>query len=155
MTQDPANDAAPAVEEDDTPSVFDIFETDTAAEEEGKWFDIFGDKSKGEIKLRGFACLKSINVRRRLETKYRRLARGDGSYPDDVQKKMMDEQIAEAIIVDWRGPAWRTKEGPIAYSKESALSIIQKATHLRNRVAQIAGDLDRFRHAEQVDAVKN
>lgn len=160
-TQDTAA-AAPEVAADAQPesgnmSVFDMFETDTAAEEEGRWFnDYFGDRAKGDIKLRGFTSKQSITVRRRLEALYRRHMKPDGSYPQDVSQKMANQQLAEAIIVDWRGPAFRDKDGvALPYSMASALSLLERMPHFRNRVVASAGDLDGFRVAAQADTEKN
>lgn len=151
MTQETA---VPAVE-DDTPSVFDIFETDRSAEEDGKWFDIFGDRGDGEIKIRGFSSKTSVNCRRRLEAKYRKHMKADGSYATDVTQAMIEEQLAEAIIVDWRGRSWKTAEGPLKFSSDAALLILKRAPHLRNKISVLAGDLDAFRTADQDAAIKN
>lgn len=146
---------APECPEDDTPGVFDVFETDRNAEEEGKWFDVFGDRGDGEIKLRGFASKASINCRRRLEAKYRRNMKTDGNYPQEITQRMIEEQLAEAIIMDWRGKSWKTKEGPLKFSPDAALMILKRAPHLRNKISVLAGDMDAFRTADQEAAIKN
>lgn len=154
MIADTPTVAADAVDED--MCVFDIFETDTSAEEDGRWFDIFGDKSKGEIKIRSFGSKASLNVRRRLEARYRRQMKGDGTYPVEVMQKIVEEQIAHSIVVDWRGPAWRNRDGsPLPFSPATVLALVQKAPHLRNKIASLAGDMDAFRAADQEAIVKN
>lgn len=154
-TTTPAVDAVEPVVE--SPSIFDLYETDSTAEEEGRWIlNYFGDRAQGDIKLRGFSSKASIACRRRLDTLFRRHARADGTYPMDIANQMANEQLAQAIIVDWRGPAFRDKAGKaIPFSPAAALEILKKMPHLRNRIAGSAGEMDNFRVAEQAAAEKN
>lgn len=137
-------------------SVFDVYETDSAAEETGRWFDLLGEKGKGEIKLRGFASKPSLAARRRLEATFRRHMGADGSYPIEIMHEMTTRQLAEGIIVDWRGPAWRGKDGvAMPYSPASALDLMTRVPHLRMKIASLAGDLDTFRFKDQEAVTKN
>lgn len=137
-------------------SVFDVFETDSSAEESGRWFDLFGDRGDGEIRLRGFTSKASMNTRKRLEAVFRRQQSADGSYSTEVMNVIICQQLADAIIVDWRGKAWREKDGtPLPFSKENALRLVTLSTYLRNRVAALAGDMDSFRYAAQEEITKN
>lgn len=138
-------------------SVFDMYETDTTDEENGRWFNnYFGERAQGDIKIRAFASKPSIAVRRRLEALYRRHMLPDGSYPQDVSQKMVTEQLSQAIIVDWRGNAFRGKDGqPIPFSVDAAKKLLEKMPHFRNRIVQSAAEMDNFRAVAQDQIVKN
>lgn len=160
MTDAPldSNLPAPLTTDDEGLSIYGVFETDTSAEEEGRWFNLAGYERPGEleIKLRGFRCKTSTNVNRRLQSLYRRHAAADGSYPIDVIQKIMQQQLADCNIVDWRGKGWRRKDGsPLVYSRDAALQLVTDIPAFRDKCASLCSDLDAFRIAEQDAAVKN
>lgn len=138
-------------------SVFDIFETDTSDEENGRWFNnYFGDRAQGDIKLRAFSSKASVAVRRRLEVHYRRHMQADGSYPQDVAQKMVTEQLAQAIVVDWRGKAFRSKDGQaIPFSVDAVRQLMERMPHFRNRIVSSAAEMDNYRTAAQDTIAKN
>src|ERR1043166_2259135 len=78
---------------------FDRYSTDKVAEEEGQWVD-FGDGIK--VQLRRLNCKKSRDVRRRLEKPYAKQFRGQ-DIPDEIQERMLNAQLAKAVIVGWEG----------------------------------------------------
>jgi hypothetical protein len=135
-------------------SIFDLCETDAAAEEEGRWFrDIFNDGSNIDVKLRRLTSRSSMQARRRLEKGYRRHMK-NGVYPDDIAVKILVEQIAEAVLVDWKGIYDRDKK-PMEYSKENALALLTKLPVFRDGVIQMASNLDNFRIEEKEATSKN
>jgi len=131
-------------------SIYDLFGTSAAASEEGKWFDL---SPKISIKLRRLKSKKSRKVREKLEAPYKHLLR-NGALPQDVQDDLADKQIAEAIIVDWKGFT-DTKGQPMPYSPAAALKLIRALPDLRDEIASICLRMDHFRDEESSEIAKN
>lgn len=140
-------------------SIFDICETDTSAEEDGRWFtDIFGDGTNIDVKLRRLMSSASQTVRRRLDRGNRKYIK-NGVYADDnVAMKVLIEQVAEAVLVGWRGIKVRDESGDLvdlAYSKDNAVMLLTKLRHFRETVVIMSQNLDNFRVEERKEVVKN
>lgn len=140
-------------------SIFDICETDVNAEEEGRWFtDIFDDGTNIDVKLRRLMSTASVNVRRRLDKGYRKYMK-NGVYTDtDIAIRVMNEQIAEAVLIDWRGIKVRDAEGKLVdlpYSKENAMMLLTKLRHFRDSIIMMSQNLDNFRVEDREDTGKN
>lgn len=136
-------------------SIFDICETDTNAEEEGKWFnDVFQDGSNINVKIRRMTSRKSIETRRRLDKANRMRQRKDGTYAEEVARDIMNRQIASAIIVDWNGIHDRDKS-VIPFSEENALKLLNALPTFRDLIAIYSSDMDNFRLVEAEAAEKN
>lgn len=139
-------------------SIFDLFSTDRIAEEDGKWFlNYFGDRAPGnDIKLRGFNSKVSLTVRRRLEAQYRHQVKTDGTFPLDVAQKILTLQLAEAIVIDFRGPIFQDRDGtPLKCDPATVLRLLTAMPALRNMLSGTASSTDQFRAAAQEDATKN
>lgn len=135
-------------------SIFDICETDTTAEEEGRWFrDIFADGSNVDVKLRRLTSQTSMNARRQLEKGYR-AARKNGEYPQEIKIKILIEQIAAAVLIDWSGIFDRSKV-EMPYSKETALALLTRLPAFRDTIVAMASNLDNFRIEDKEAAAKN
>jgi hypothetical protein len=134
-------------------SIFDICETDDEASENGKWFkDIFFPDDGVEIKLRRFSSQKSVNYRTLLLKKYARHAKND-QFPPEIDQRMMIEQLAAAIIVDWKGI--RDREGKeIPYSQPAALQLC-KMLDFRAPLIQRAMSMDGFRTEQRKEVEGN
>jgi len=136
------------------PNIFDICETDSKAEEDGRWFnDIFGDGSGINVKLRHIMCSESMNVRRRLDRANRRLM-VKGEYPTAVAIKLLIEQVAEAVLIDWSGIVDRDGK-EIPYSKEAAVRLLTDLRVFRDGVVSMAQSIDSFRIEDREAAEKN
>lgn len=137
-----------------TVSIFDICETDSSAEEDGRWFkDIFGDGTNIDVKLRHITCSESMNVRRRLDRANRRLM-VKGEYPTPVAIKLLIEQVAEAVLVDWRGIIDR-EGNEIPYSKDAAIKLLTELRTFRDGIVAMAQSIDNFRVEDREEAEKN
>lgn len=91
-------------------SFMDRYKTNKSAEEDGQWVS-FGDEI--QVKLRRINSKKSKEVRRRLEKPYAKVYR-NGDIPESIQEELLNRQIAEAIVVDWKGvPDFEYKEGEL------------------------------------------
>lgn len=135
-------------------SIFDICETDSDAEENGRWFtDIMNDGNGLDIKLRKGTSKASVAARRRLDRAYKKYLK-NGQYPDDIGVKVLCEQFAEGVIVAWRGVYGKAGE-EIPYSKEMALVFMNKFTSFRDTVVMLATSLDSFRIEDKDETSKN
>ncbi len=132
------------------PSIYDIFATSQTAGESGKWFEFSPTIS---FKLRRLKSKFSRRARERLEQPYKRMMK-NGELPQDLQEELVDKQIAEAIIVDWKGIT-DTKGQPMPYSKEAAMKLIKALPDLRDEIAGLSMRMDSFRDEETEEIVKN
>lgn len=142
-----SNDAAPlpAVDEPELKplSIFDLIETDDAASENGRWFtDIFAPGDGISVKLRRLQSKKSANYRSLLMKKYQRYSKG-GEYPPEIEERMLIEQMAGCIIVDWNGILDRDGK-EIPFSQNAAL-LLAKHQDFRVPLVQRAMSADNFR----------
>ena len=135
-------------------SIFDIAETDTEAEESGKWFnDIFENGTNVNVKLRRFTSKTSIKVRQKLEAPYRRKLKS-GKLPDEVNAQLMIDQLAEGVIVDWAGV--RDRDGKdIPYTVDTAKAILGKLPDLVRILGAITIQMDNFRMSKREDIAGN
>lgn len=139
-------------------SLTDMFEMDPAAEEGGRWFNKFmGEHADLDVKIRSFGSTASVAVARRMQALYSRLMQADGSYPVDIQVKITCQQMAEAVIVDWRGNDWRLDNNSphLTFSQENALIVLTRFKPIRNRIAILANNYDAFRTMDQEATTKN
>jgi hypothetical protein len=135
-------------------SIFDICETDAKAEEDGKWFkDVFADGSNIDVKLRSITSQISLACRRRLDKTFRRHMK-NGDYPPEIMKQIMTEQIAEGVLVDWKG-IFDRDGNEIVYSKEAAKMLLSRLHHFRDRLAVLSNSLESFKVEEREDGAKN
>jgi hypothetical protein len=131
-------------------SIFDLYATSEEDAENGKWFTL---SPEIKVKLRRFKSKKSRKVRERLEAPYKRTMRG-GELPEAVLESILLEQMAEAIIVDWKG--FTDREGnAVPYSKEAALQIMDALPELRDELANMAIKLDNFRDEDKEEIEGN
>jgi len=140
-------------------SIFDLCETDTTAEEDGRWFnDIFADGTNIDVKLRRLMSTASQQVRRRLDKGNRKAMRNGVYVDDDVAIKVLIEQMAEAVLIDWRGVKVRDADGKLVeleYSRANAVMLLTKLRHFRETIIVMSQNLDNFRIEERKDIVKN
>ena len=136
-------------------SIFDLCETDSDAEENGRWFkDIFEDGSNINVKLRRMTSRASVVVRRRLEKQYKKHQDRRGNWPDDINEKMINMQIAEVIVVDWENMVDRDGTA-IPCTKDSILTLVTRLPTLRDIIAVFSAEMDNYRVATVEDSEKN
>ena len=136
-------------------SIFDVCETDTKAEEEGRWFrDIFNDGTNIDVKLRRLSSKASLAARRVLDKTHRKHVKKDGTYPDDIAMKVLILQMAEGVIVDWDGINDNDKK-PIACMPATAEMLLTRLTKFRETIVMLASQLDNFRLESREEDVKN
>lgn len=142
-------------------SIFDLCETDASAEEEGRWFrNIYGNDTHIHVKLRRMTSKKSLEARRRLERGFRKYMK-DGIWPEEILEKMLIEQIADAILIDWENiKIPEVVDGKktlveLPYSKDAARMLLTRLPNFRNALAIMSNDMDNFRIEEKGALEKN
>lgn len=130
---------------------FTDFATDTASEEDGKWFEL-GQGTR--IKLRSFQSERSLKVRENLESPYLALKRSGKGIPQTEQETLLIKQMAQAIIVDWEGFT-DENDAPVAYNAKTAEKMLNEYREFRNLVARLVTDDDAFKIQEKLESEKN
>ena len=133
-------------------NIFDLCETDDDSLENGKWFeDVFTAGDGIRIRIRSFRSAASVKYRQGLQTKYRKFEK-KGVFPDHINERMLIEQLAGVIIVDWAGI--KDRDGvEIPYSKEAALRLCEKLRLFREVVTSYAMNVDNYRVELPVDEI--
>lgn len=108
------------------------YKTDKNLEENGVWVD-FGDV---RVKIARITSKRSRDVRRQLERKYARKFRGQ-DIPHDVMEKILIEQLAQAVVMDWKGVTDASGR-EIPFNTEAARSIFTEFPDFREDVASAA-----------------
>lgn len=145
-------------EVDDNPrplTIFDLAETDSEAEENGKWFnDIFDDESNINVKIRRMSSKKSMQVRRRLDKMYRSKSNRKGEYPDAVGNEVFIKHLSEGVVVDWNGILDR--DGSVVEcTPENAERLFKALPTFRDMIGVICANMDSFRVEEADETEKN
>jgi hypothetical protein len=139
---------------------FDRYNTDRGLEEEGVWVD-FGDGVK--VQVRRLTSKKSREYRRKLDKPYTAQFRGR-EMPDDLQEKLLNQQVAGVIIANWEGvpdpdapPPAKEGDKPkmLEFSQEAALMMVQKFPDFRDDILTAAMERTTFEKEQREDARKN
>lgn len=131
-------------------SIYNIFETNEDLEENGKWFTVKGD---AKIRLRRFTSTKSINVRARIDRAWRE-ANGKKKPSDEDHIIMLNRQLADGVVVDWKN--FMDRDGqPIEFSPQAAFKLLTAMPNLQNAISIVTLDMDNFKAEEREEVVKN
>lgn len=138
---------------EDTPmDIFALLNVDEVAEEEGRWFKPFGPKGGDtEIKLRRQTSKAAVQGRIKIDQKYAKWAQKDASYPEHIGIKVVCDWIANYLIVDWRGSAFKG----IPFTPEKVMEVVTKLKELRVIILQLTADMDNFRTETREATEKN
>lgn len=158
MSEDQVKEATEevAIEEEEKPlTIFDICETDTDAEENGRWFrDLFDDGTNVAVKLRRMTSKASIQARRRLDKQFRSKQNKRGEYDEDTGMEVVIAQIAEGVIADWDNIRGRDGK-PLECTLENKKMLLTKLPTFRDAVIIYSNELDNYRIEAAEDAEKN
>ncbi len=132
----------------------DRYATDTSLEEEGVWVD-YGDGL--EIKVRRLNSKHSRETRRKLEKPYTAQFR-NRDMPEQLQEDLLNKQVSESIVVDWRGvpdPADEKKMLPC--TPENVLKMVSDPAFkdFRDDILTAALARETFAKEARADAEKN
>ena len=126
-------------------NLHNIFATDESLEEEGAWVtvnDLIGLKIKVR-RLRSDAVIKVFErvVREHYGEEFLRKPEG---LSESESETILKRQLAEGVIVDWKGVRNNKTGKEIPYSKEAALQMMNMKD-FREFVYQAANSRDTFR----------
>lgn len=135
-------------------NIFDAFETDVDAEENGKWFeDIIGDGSGLNLKIRHMSSQAATkNLQRLMQANRKHMIKG--KLPAEVDKRVLIEHLSEVILLDWAGVLDR-EGNAIAFSKENAFAVMTKLPKFRETVIRLAGNMENFKADAETEIVGN
>jgi hypothetical protein len=132
-----------------------IFATDKNLEEDGAWVEVNGIYGL-EIKVRRMKSDASIKAGERLMTEL--LGEGRIRKPDDIKpdqmREVMRNQIAEAVLIDWKNLRNIETGDKIEYSQEMAFDLLGYGDFF-DFVYQAATERDAFKERSDEDAEGN
>lgn len=134
------------------PSFLERYQTDRELEDGGVWVD-YGDELM--VCVRRINSAKSREVRRKLEKPYARAFRNQ-DMPESLSEELLNKQVAEAIVVDWKGvpdPDDNTKMLPC--TPENVLRMVKEFPDFRDDILTASMERATFQKAELEDAEGN
>lgn len=133
-------------------SIFDLYETNQDAEENGKWFEEFGPEIK--IKIRRFTAAKSRKVREALFKPYLKQFKTFDKIPEDIAEEMTCRHLADGVVTDWSGIFDREgKEVP--FSADTAFDLFTKLPDLAKEVVLLSVNMDNYRNEKKEEIKGN
>lgn len=134
------------------PSFLERYKTDKNLEESGVWVD-YGDGI--EVCVRRMNSAKSRETRRRLEKPYTKGFRGQ-DMPESLQEELMNKQLAEAIVVDWKGIPDPENEGKmLPCTPENVLKMVSTFPDFRDDIMAASMERATFQQEQLKEAEKN
>lgn len=127
------------------------YATNETAAEEGVFVD-FGDGI--QVKVARFDNKQSRDLRRKLEKPYRNILQRNRQLPPELEEKLAIQQIAEAVIKDWKGITDENGK-EIKFTPEAAKEILTKYPDFLNDVLTVSMERDLFRQEALEEDVKN
>lgn len=126
----------------------DRYKTDKDLEENGQWVD-FGDGVL--VKVARLNSERSQAVRRKLEKPYSKIR---GSIPEDISEEILTKQVAEAVLLDWKGVTDENgKELECTY--ENRYKVLKEYKDFRFDVVTCAVEAETFKNKQVEEATKN
>jgi len=122
---------------------FSKFKTNQSLEIEGVWVDI-GEGAKVKVaRVGNTAYAKYIE---RAYKPYRKMQR-TGTVPEDLQRRIFIDAIANTILLDWSGFT-DDKDQPIPYSVDAAVKQLTDLKDFRELIVELAAEAETFRDEE-------
>lgn len=126
-------------------SFFEKYSTDRVAEEEGQWVEFGGGV---EVQVRRLNCDKSKKVRRKLEKPYVKRFR-NMEMPDDIQELLLNQQIAKAVVVAWKGvPNPDNPSEWLACTEDNVLRMVNEFPDFRDEILQASMERATFQNED-------
>lgn len=123
------------------------YDTDKTLEENGQWIPLDETIS---VKVARLTSAKSTAARARLEAPYKNFR----SIPDNIQEEILTKQLAEVILVDWKGVSLEDGvELPATY--DNKLMVLKKFPDFRREIAMISMSADFYKKQEREEVTKN
>lgn len=129
--------------------LFAKYKTDESKEREGVWVPLDGE---GRIRIARTNNPLYREVMVRKVNRYKMAAKSK-VIPEDDWITIVNELIAETILVDWEGI---TEKGqPLPYSVENAKRVLAELKDFREMVLSIADNMDNFKEELDEGTEKN
>jgi len=129
----------------------DLYSFDKTAFEEGVWTDIGNGIS---VKLRSPQSAHSKATRKRLEAPFASLTRGGRELPDDIAETLLIQQMANSLIIDWKGI--EGEDGlPIAATPATIEAALRTYQFFRDDVGSVLATRDTYKNRVAETDLKN
>jgi hypothetical protein len=133
-------------------SFLERYSTDKSMEEDGVWVDYGGGI---KVQIRRMNSTKSRDTRRRLEKPYTKGFRGQ-DLPEDLQEELLNQQIAQAIVVAWEGvPDPDDPKKAITCTPENVMKVIKAFPDFRDDIIAAAIERATFQKEQLEQTEKN
>ena len=123
-------------------SIFDLYETNQDAEENGKWFSDFGPEIK--IKIRRFTAAKSRKVREALFKPYIKQYRTADKIPEDIAEDLTCQHLAQGVVTDWSG-VFDRDGNEVPFTADSAHDLFTKLPDFTKEVLLMSLNMDNYK----------
>lgn len=124
------------------------YKTDRNLEENGQWVEL-GDGL--EIKVARISSERSKAVRHRLEKPYAKMR---GEIPTSIQEQILIKQIAEAVLLDWKGVT--DEEGKaVECTLDAKIKMLTEFKDFLQDVVMVAMEAETFKAQKIEEASKN
>lgn len=120
--------------------LFKQFKTDEAKEQDGTWVEL--DNGSAKLKIARMNNPRYREAQARKLNRYKMAARSK-VVPEKVWGEILNELIAETILVDWAGIT--KDEQPFVYSVENAKQALTELKDFREMVLSFADDIANFK----------
>jgi len=127
----------------DKASIYDAYETDKTAEDEGQW--VRGLREGMNVKVARFGNERyRATFQRRIRPYRQQFDRG--SLSEEKTSEIMVESIADAILLDWDGPGFVDREGnALPYSRDAAVTLLTDLPDFRDDIIALSREAETFR----------
>lgn len=126
----------------------DRYKTDKSLEEQGVWVAL-GDGI--EIKVARMSSERSQAVRRRLEKPYAKIR---NNLPEDIVEKLIIQQLAEAVLLDWKGVDGEDGK-PLECSIPNKVKVLTEYKDFTNDVITCSAEKETFKAQATEEVAKN
>lgn len=130
--------------------VFKTFGSDASLEQSGVWVEIEGKRFK--IARAGGSNLEFAKAMRKKIGPFQRAIQND-RMDEIIARKLVREVFVDTVLKNWEGV--EGPDGPIPYSKENALMLLEKLPNLMFLLQQKAEQFETFQQEEIEDDAKN
>lgn len=130
----------------------DRYKTDKSLEEEGVWVD-YGDGL--QVQVRRLNSKHSKETRRKLEKPYSGQFRGR-DLPEAVQEDLLNKQIANSIVTDWKGvPDPDNEDKMLECTPDNVLRMVSEFNDFRDDILTAAMERTTFQKTDLEVQEKN
>jgi hypothetical protein len=119
----------------------ELYAFDKSAFEDGVWIDIGHGIS---VKVRSPQSAHSKAIRKKLEAPYVALTRGGKDLPDDIAETILIKQMAQSLIIDWKGIEDADKNS-VPANPETIEKALRDFQFFREDVAAVIAQRDTYK----------